>query len=165
MAGRDRSADDRSLADHALRLVDVLGLRAGADVLSYVALPHEPPTEALNTALARAGLRVLLPRTEPDLDLDWSALGAPEALLGRAAPATADLVLAPGLAVDRHRTRLGQGGGSYDRALARLRPGTPVVVVLHPGELVDPGAEPLPREPHDVPVDGVLTADGFTDLR
>ena len=40
-------------------------------------------------------------------------------------------------------TRLGQGGGSYDRALARHGPGTLLVVaVLHPGELLD---EPLPR--------------------
>ena len=43
-------------------------------------------------------------------------------------------------------------------------PGTPVVVVLHPGELVDADAPPLPHEPHDQPVDAVVTADGVTDL-
>ncbi len=60
---------------------------------------------------------------------------------------------------------MGQGGGCYDKALPRRRAGVPVVVLLHPGELLGPDDEPLPREPHDVPVDAVLTADGVTDLR
>ena len=160
VAGRDRAADDRALAALVPDLLARFGLSAGSVVLSYDALPHEPPTAALGAALDAAGVRVLLPVTEPDLDLDWHPLGRPDDLLGRDAPAGADLVLAPGLAVDRAGTRLGQGGGSYDRALARLRPGTPVLVVLHPGELVEDA--PLPREPHDVSVDGVLTTDGPT---
>ena len=57
---------------------------------------------------------------------------------GTDAVALADVVLAPGLAVDHQGTRMGQGGGCYDRALPRRRPGTPVLVVLHPGELLDP---------------------------
>jgi len=32
--------------------------------------------------------------------------------------------------------------------------------VLHPGELLAEDDEPLPREPHDVAVDGVITAEG-----
>jgi len=73
-------------------------------------------------------------------------------------------LLAPGLAVDRRGTRMGQGGGCYDRALPRRRPGAPVLVVLHPGELLDPTAPPLPHEPHDQRVDAVVTAEGVTDL-
>ena len=84
--------------------------------------------------------------------------------LGRDAVALADLVLAPGLSVDRSGTRLGQGGGCYDKALPRRRPGTPVVVVLHPEELLGAGEEALPRAAHDQPVDAVVTADGLTDL-
>ncbi len=76
----------------------------------------------------------------------------------------ADLVLAPGLAVDASGTRMGQGGGCYDRALPRRRPGVPVVVLLHPGELLGGDDEPLPRDPHDQPVDAVLTAASLTDL-
>jgi 5-formyltetrahydrofolate cyclo-ligase len=76
--------------------------------------------------------------------------------LGTWAVASASLVVVPALAVDRRGVRLGQGGGSYDRALARVPGSTPVVALLHPGELVDV----LPRAAHDRPVDAVITVDG-----
>jgi 5-formyltetrahydrofolate cyclo-ligase len=164
-AHRDTTADAAALADRVLRMLDDLALGAGAVVTSYEAVPGEPPTAALNAALAASGIRVLVPITLPDFDLDWSDAADPTAApLGTDAVALADAVLAPGLAVDQQGTRMGQGGGCYDRALPRRRPGTPVVVVLHPGELLDPAAPPLPREPHDQPVDAVVTAEGLTDL-
>ncbi|HSO65978.1 MAG TPA: 5-formyltetrahydrofolate cyclo-ligase [Ornithinibacter sp.] len=164
-ATRDLPADDAALARHVRRLVEELGLGPGSVVMSYAAVPGEPPTAAVNAWLAAHGIRVLLPITLADLDLDWHDSADPGATpLGTGAVALADLVLAPGLAVDRAGTRLGQGGGCYDKALPRRRRGTPVVVVLHPGELAGDGAEPLPREAHDQPVDAVVTADGVTDL-
>jgi 5-formyltetrahydrofolate cyclo-ligase len=164
-AARDTSADDIALATHVLALVDDLGLGPGAVVTSYASIPGEPPTSSLNATLAERGLTVLLPITLPDLDLDWHDTADPaQAPLGGLAIGRADLVLAPGLAVDGTGTRMGQGGGCYDRALPRRRPGTPVVVVLHPGELVGDGEDLLPRAAHDQPVDAVVTADGLTDL-
>ncbi len=79
----------------------------------------------------------------------------------------ADLVLLPGLAVDRATgLRLGRGGGSYDRVLARIETGAPagrarrplLATLLYPDELLDG----VPAEPHDRPVDAVLTPDGLT---
>jgi len=161
VARRDPVADGERLAAAALDVVDRLGLAAGAVVLSYGSVPGEPPTGPMNAALATRGLRVLLPITEPDLDLDWHDAEDPLSTpLGRQAPAGADLVLAPGLSVDPSGARMGQGGGCYDRALPRRRAGVPVLVLLHPGELLAPEDPPLPREEHDVPVDGVLTAEG-----
>ena len=163
-AARDPQADGLALARHVGALVDALGLPGGAVVTSYDAVPGEPPTEAVNALLGRRGIRVLLPVTLPDLDLDWRDLGDPTAApLGLDAIALADLVLAPGLAVDRTGTRMGQGGGCYDKALPRRTPGTPVVVLLHPAEVLERSA-PLPREVHDQPVDAVITADGLVDL-
>lgn len=162
-ARRDAAADERALADHVDRLVNTLGLGRGHVVTSYAAVPGEPPTAQVNARLAAHGIRVLLPVTEPDLDLDWHDAADPSASpLGKDAIGRADLVLAPGLAVDAGRTRMGQGGGCYDKALPRRAPGVLVVVLLHPGEL---GENPLPREPHDVLVDLVLTADALHDLR
>jgi 5-formyltetrahydrofolate cyclo-ligase len=170
-AARDVAADGRQLADHVLRLLDDLALGAGSVVTSYVARPGEPPTAPLNAALAAHGIRVLVPITLPDLDLDWRDAvdddvgdDAASPPLGPDAVALADVVLAPGLAVDHSGTRMGQGGGCYDRALPRRRPGTAVVVVLHPGELLAPNEPALPRQAHDQPVDAVVTAEGVVDL-
>jgi 5-formyltetrahydrofolate cyclo-ligase len=167
-ATRDTTADGAALADHVMVLLASLGLGPGSVVTSYVAVPGEPPTATLNEALAAHGIRVLVPITLADLDLDWAdafdATDAASAALGLEGVALADLVLAPGLAVDRTGTRMGQGGGCYDRALPRRRPGTPVVVVMHPGELLDEDEPLLPRQAHDQPVDAVVTADGVTDL-
>jgi 5-formyltetrahydrofolate cyclo-ligase len=65
-----------------------------------------------------------------------------------------DLIIVPGLAFGRDGSRLGYGGGYYDRFLARpeqenaLRCGAG-----YPFQLVDC----LPTEPHDVPLTHVAT--------
>lgn len=164
-AARDPASDDTALAARVVELVVGLGLGPGSVVLSYESVPGEPPTPATNDALAARGILVLVPDTEPDFDLDWHDAHDPErARLGHRAVADADLVLAPGLAVDPGGTRMGQGGGCYDRVLPRRRPGVPVVVLLHPGELLADDDEPLPRAEHDVLVDAVLTTEGLTLL-
>jgi len=57
----------------------------------------------------------------------------------------ADLVIVPALAVDRRGVRLGRGGGSYDRALARVGPQVPTIALLYGPELLDE----VPAAPHD----------------
>ena len=158
VAARDRSVDDDALAREVLGLVTALGLTVGSTVAAYEAMRTEPPTQASIVALVAHGIRVIVPVTLPDLDLDWcDVTDAHRAPLGRDAISTAGLVLTPGLAVDRAGTRLGRGGGCYDRALARRAPDARVLVLLHPGEA---RADLLPADPHDQPVHGVLTADG-----
>lgn len=163
-AARDLTHDATAIADALLSSPpDGWAREAPSTVLSYESLPHEPPTTEVNAALQAAGHRVLVPITLPDMRLDWCDLADPgRAPFGIDAPTGADLVLAPGLAVDTAGTRLGQGGGCYDRVLPMLRPGVPVLVLLHPGEHGDPL---LPHEPHDVPVEWVLTAEGLRGPR
>lgn len=159
-AGRDRDADDRALAEHVVALAHVLGLTDGGTVAAYEAMRAEPPTAATIDALAEHGIRVLVPITLPDNDLDWcDAKDEQRMPVGPDAISAAGLVLVPGLAVDTAGARLGRGGGSYDRALARRGDGARVLAVLHPGETQE---APLPRDEHDLPVDGVLTVDGPT---
>lgn len=67
-------------------------------------------------------------------------------------PAEIDLVLCPGLGFGRDLTRIGRGKGFYDRLLARLRPGTPVVGVAYPCRIVDS----VPTDAHDIPMTRVI---------
>ena len=71
-----------------------------------------------------------------------------------------DLVLVPLLAVDRHGTRLGQGGGHYDRALPALRDaGATIIGIGWAMQMIDGD---LPVEPWDVPLDGFASPEGMT---
>ena len=75
--------------------------------------------------------------------------------LASEALARADLILVPALAGGLGGTRLGQGGGWYDRTLAHRCPTAPVVAVIFDDEVLEPGQIPL--EAHDVPIDAIIT--------
>jgi 5-formyltetrahydrofolate cyclo-ligase len=154
----------RAIARH---LVESPEVRRAATVAAYVSIGTEPGTGPLLDALTAMGRRVILPVVLPDLDLDWAVYDGPENLararrglleptaerLGLEAVATADVVLTPGLAVDRTGMRLGQGGGCYDRALGRVPVGTFTCTLLYDGELVDE----VPAAAHDRRVTAVVT--------
>lgn len=158
------------LARRALGLPELAGART---VAAYVSVGREPGTRALLDALRTRGVRVLLPVLLADNDLDWAPYEGAGGLakagrglleptgerLGPDAVLEADVVLLPGLAVDARGMRLGRGGGSYDRVLARLAAAgaDPALIVLLYGDEV---AARVPEEPHDHPVDAVVTPDG-----
>lgn len=139
-------------------------------------VPLEPDLLPLLSSLAGIrGVRLLFPVAAGPGLLDWVAaapdteIGPPSARGFGAEPigpregidalSWADLVLAPALALAPDGSRLGHGGGYYDRALRQRRPGTSVVGVVHPSEVLPAGE--IPREQHDLRVDAVLTADGL----
>ncbi len=160
-----------AIADHLLATPQV---RRAATVAAYVSVGTEPGTGPLLEALASLGRRVILPVVLPDLDLDWAVYDGPGSLerarrgllepigrrLGVDAVATADVVLTPGLAVDRTGTRLGQGGGCYDRALSRVPVGTFTCTLLYDGEVLDE----VPAAPHDRRVTAAVTPAGLIPL-
>lgn len=167
-----RTAQSSAIARAVLS--DLGELRRGDVVAAYRSLPSEPPTEALVAALIAAGIRVIEPVFGPDGDLDWQpwdpdcrhhpskpggvgAAGARGPLLGVDAIGDAHLVIVPGLSIGADGTRLGQGGGCYDRALPRRRKGTAAVALVFGEEVVD---GPLPVDDRDARVDAVVTAQG-----
>jgi 5-formyltetrahydrofolate cyclo-ligase len=168
---RDRSVDAEAIASAAGALLDTIAAshsRAGEHpcddeqpcVAIYRSLPTEPPTRALAQMLHERNVTVIVPETLPDFDLEWHELladGTEGPRLGLDAIGAAHLILTPALSVDRTGTRLGQGGGCYDRALARRRPGARVVAILNDDELAESS---LPFDAHDVRVDAVITAAG-----
>lgn len=145
--------EQRTSAARALRelILDMPQAQMAGTVAAYYSLSSEPGTQALVYALWKRGSYVLLPLLRPDADLDWASYEGPDSLRrgtrGLAEPsepsrgadviARADLVLVPALAVDRRGVRLGRGGGSYDRALARIGPKVPTIALLYDGELLD----------------------------
>ncbi|MFF3947351.1 5-formyltetrahydrofolate cyclo-ligase [Streptomyces sp. NPDC001902] len=170
LTARERTVAERAIAQHALDLPELSGART---VAAYVSMGGEPGTRTLLDVLRERGERVLLPVLLPDNDLDWAPYEGPGGLvrtarglyeptgprLGPAAVTGANAVLLPGLAVDGRGLRLGRGGGSYDRVLARLDTAgvTPaLVVLLYAHEVLDR----VPDEPHDRPVDAVVTPEG-----
>jgi 5-formyltetrahydrofolate cyclo-ligase len=166
----EHSSAAASLAEHTRAITTP----APALVAAYLSLPTEPGTDEVIAALARDGHAVWVPRIVGD-DLVWVGYRPGDAVqsgpmgirepLGPAVPdddlAGLDLVLLPGLACDVRGHRLGQGGGYYDRLLARLDPhddGGPLrVVVLFDDEVL----EAVPVDDHDARVDGALTPSGY----
>jgi 5-formyltetrahydrofolate cyclo-ligase len=195
---RSRFVNDRlTLGNHLLRnaspaltrrLLQAPELRVSASghvmtVCAYASFGSEPDTTELVDNLHAHGIRVLLPVLLQDADLDWAVydgrfspgrFGLREPVgdrLGVDAIRAADVVLVPALAVSSIGYRLGRGGGSYDRALARLtvrktgstqapvqptqsmqstQPRRPWVCALVYDHELDAD---FPVEPHDQPVD------------
>jgi 5-formyltetrahydrofolate cyclo-ligase len=164
---RSLTAAERGSAAAAVQaaLLALVRKLAPSTIAAYVPIGPEPGGD-LPSALAPHA-RLLLPVLLADRDLDWVAFhgalrSGPRGLLEPAGPRlgveavrSADLVVVPALAVDRAGIRLGRGGGSYDRVLARLA-GPMTVALLHDGELIDS----MPVEPHDRAVRAAITPSG-----
>jgi len=172
-----QNPDDRREAATKIRdaLLSMPELQMAGTVAAYYSVGAEPDTRGLVYALWKRGTYVLLPLLKPDGDLDWASYEGPDSLVtgprglqepqekprGPDAIARADVVLVPALAVDHAGNRLGRGGGSYDRALARVGPLIPVIALLYDAELLGH----LPADPHDTPVRAVVRPDtGITWL-
>ena len=163
---RARPPDELARARAAVRehvLSYVLEAAAGvARVAAYEPMRTEPGSTELLAALHARGVTVLVPVTLPDRDLDWTewAPGGVGVAMGVDAIGGVDLVLAPGLAVARDGTRLGRGGGSFDRALARCAADTVLAVLVFDDEVL----EEIPHDEWDVPVQAAVTPGGWLEL-
>jgi 5-formyltetrahydrofolate cyclo-ligase len=78
---------------------------------------------------------------------------APAELAPQAQP---DVVLMPLLGFDGMGTRLGYGGGYYDRTLARMKRKPRLIGLAFAAQEL----EAIPREAHDIPLDAVVTETG-----
>jgi len=168
-----RAAAGRHLRDAILELPE---MQMAGTVAAYFSVGTEPDSRGLIFALWKRGTYVLLPVLQPDGELDWASYEGPDSLgpgphgllepteprRGVAAVTSADLVVVPALAVDRAGRRLGRGGGSYDRALARVGQSILTVALLYDGEVVDQ----VPVAGHDQPVRAAaLPGEGICRLR
>jgi 5-formyltetrahydrofolate cyclo-ligase len=164
---RHLGADYRSQASQRARerlveLIEVAGLRL---VALYAAQgPEADPSAALGHLVER-DIEVVFPRVVGDL-LEFAPASSLEELepgyRGVLEPreraidlAALDAIVVPGVAFDKAGARLGQGGGHYDRTLARIGPGPLRIGFAFSCQVV----EQVPRAAHDELIDAVVTED------
>jgi 5-formyltetrahydrofolate cyclo-ligase len=161
-----RRAQEAALAD---RFAALPGFVGADTVLLYVtAFPEEIATGPMIGLSLALGKRLVCPRVDraarrlrlyevrdPSSDLRRGTLGIPEPRPScpEVGPEQIDWALVPGLGFDDRGFRLGRGAGHYDRLLPTLRPDAPRWALALDCQWVDA----LPVEPHDVPLDGVVS--------
>ena len=161
-----RAEAARAAAAHFLSGV---AIRPGEIVAAYWPIRDELDCRLLLTRLVDSGQPVCLPVVVGDglpLELRLWEEGAPlyPSGFGTLAPAETapivepDLIIMPLLGFDKHGTRLGYGGGYYDRTLGMLSRQPRLVGYAFAVQEI----EHVPREPHDVPLDAVVTEAGIT---
>ncbi len=158
--------------EQAAGLIPIDLLKRPAIVAGYRSIGGEFDPWPVMQAFAKAGAGLALPvATDKASPLVFRAWSAGEPLAPDAfgipsptpdAPAVEpDLILAPLLAFDRRGSRMGQGGGHYDRTLEALRARRRVFVL----GLAYAGQElaRIPTEPHDQRLDAILTEKGYIE--
>ena len=164
LSEEERAESDRILLE---RFLAHPKLAQAQTVLLYYGVGTEIHTAPLIDALLAQGKTVCLPRCLPghklqahritgeaDLVPDRYQIPAPRPDAPEVAREDIDLILVPGLCFDSRGTRLGQGGGYYDRYLEDYEGAT---IGLCREDFFQIS---LPREPLDVWVQTVLTKEG-----
>ena len=132
------------------RILESPEISAANSIASYFSYGYEPETHDLNQLIFDSGRTIYLPRMLSDKDLEWIRWDG--VTLTNEQLSSIDVVIVPALHVDRDGNRLGQGGGSYDRALAKMSGWK--IALVHSGELT---SEPIPYDIHDQKVDAAAT--------
>ncbi len=144
------------------RLEEIIFERKCKVVHAYLPLRGEINIRPLLENLLAAKIKVVCPKTLPRPKLENRVLKSFDALetgvMKSQYPADADvyegpfdLIIVPGLAIDRNKYRLGYGGGYYDHFLAH-HPKALKVGIFYSFQLL----ETVPTEPHDVKIDRML---------
>ena len=174
MSTNDRSAASCQLVD---QIVGSKAYRNAKTILAYASMPTEISVDGLIVEGLSDGKTIYVPT------IDWASKSMQPARIenldtdvhtGRygvrvpreGCPVVGhhdlDLILVPGLGFDPNGHRLGRGGGFYDRFIESL-PTTnrPLLLGVCFGcQIVDR----VPTEPHDHPMDRVVTERGFIEI-
>lgn len=160
LEGVEKDRLDALIREQLQQLIEQRPIRV---VHTFLPIGSEIDLLPLVDQLLKRNIRVVLPKTLPDRQLEHRVLHSLEELttgiLGTRHPVrreihtgTYDLIIVPGLAFDRTRQRLGYGQGYYDRFLSEHTEALKVGV-CYPFQLVDQ----LPSEAHDIPMDQLIS--------
>ncbi len=167
VARRGLSAQERARAQAAISAALLALAPRPTLVAAYAPAGREVDVTPALAAWASRGVALAFPRVT-GVELTWyeaplsslrpgyRGIREPPPSAPVVALEAAELVLVPGLGFTRRGARLGQGGGFYDRALARVgraEGSVPTVGIAFAAQVVPW----LPVAPHDQPVERVLT--------
>lgn len=157
-------ADER--AEAAARITErlVVACEGLGAVMVFLSIRSEVPTQGILERLGREGHRLAVPHLDgteirpvaylPGENLTSATWGIPEpADLRPVDPKSLDVVAAPGLGFDREGSRIGYGGGFYDRLFIRTRPDCLRVGIGFHTQL----AESVPHGSKDQAIDLIIT--------
>lgn len=164
MPAQERAARSERIAEHALALPEL----ARGPVGCYASAGSEVETALLLRGLLARGVEVGVPVVSAD-DLRYVRLQHPWALVAgprgvpiprqpwsEMDPDSLSVVFVPGLLFGRDGSRLGQGGGHFDRFLA-AHPRPLRAALAFEAQVVDRVAV---TEPHDQGMDVLVTEEG-----
>lgn len=166
LPGERRERDQKILT----RLFSLPDFQQAERVLFYVSFGSEVSTHDMMRRCF-GGKQVLVPRVNGDAlhihelsSLDELQPGSygilePVAGLPEVDPASVQVVLVPGAAFDLRGHRIGYGKGYYDRMLQGVD--ALKIGVCYDRQIIDA----VPNEPHDIPVDVIITNERLVDLR
>ena len=154
---------DRFISESWIHILSANEFKEVSKIGSYISYEFEPETSDVNQRIISSGKTLYLPRLLKNNDLEWVTWDGDKGKLKKSGKTLEpvgeaveniqlDVIILPALHVDRSGNRLGQGGGSYDRFLARTDAWT--IALLHRGELT---SEMLPVEPHDQKIKAAAT--------
>jgi len=169
------SADERARTTTHITEMTLRTLGHGVQprlLAGYAPIKGEVDLIPLLEQLREQGIAIALPISDKESRIlpfrQWQQTDmlAPDAYGVPAPPPSSptgvpDLIMVPLLAFDSTGFRLGYGGGYYDATLAHYRTHHPLTRfwgVAYSWQQVDV----IPREPHDQPLDGIITEQGFT---
>ena len=164
-ARRAMGAEKRKAASEAIcaRLLTLPQLQTARTVLSYMALPDEADLSALHDGLRERGVRLCFPVSLPHGVMEaWEPRGWVSGPYGirepdrgtslPVPPEEIDLVLAPCVAFDEERKRLGHGAGYYDRYLPQCAKAAVIAAAFESQKL-----PAVVTDAHDRAMDAVVT--------
>ena len=161
---RERRSGSKSKFDFNL-LITTDEFKSAQVIASYRSYGDEPETKDLNDSIIASGKKLLLPVLARDNSLTfrlWNGESASlklngkvEEPIGTEFSGVIDLIIVPALAIDKSGNRLGQGGGSYDRALENFSGFS--IALINEDEFVDE----LPTVLTDRKVRAALTPKGL----
>ncbi len=164
LSDQEKTWSDRELI---ARFLEHPALEGAETVMVYYGVGREIATAGLIETLLAQGRRVCLPKCLPEHQMEARLITGLEDLVpdtwgipapGEGCPVVSreelDLILVPGLCFDSRGSRLGQGGGYYDRYLEDFE-GRTIGLCREDFFQIN-----LPREPFDAWVRYVLTEEG-----